>query len=59
MKRKACKMCKLIVEDSCPTHGEAHLTESWKGRLFLADIEHSFIAEKLAAKTKGEYAIKV
>jgi len=52
-------MCKLIVEDSCPTHGEAHLTESWKGRLFLADIEHSFIAEKLAAKTKGEYAIKV
>ena len=34
-------------------------TQSWQGRLFVADPEHSEIAEKVGVGKKGEFAIKI
>ena len=59
-KKKACKKCKLFVEGSkCPACGSDNFTTSWQGRLYIADVSQSMVAEKLAIKIKGEYAIKV
>ena len=68
-KKKVCKVCKMFVEsDVCPlgkkgsdcgAHNDGQVTESWKGRVYIADAARSLIAEKINAKVKGEYAIKV
>ncbi len=59
-KRKACKMCKMLVEgDTCPSCKSGVFTESWKGRLYLTDVANSQIAQKIGTKVKGEYALKV
>lgn len=59
-KKKACKRCKLFVEeDTCPQCGTSSFTNSWQGRLYIADAEKSTISQKVNIKLKGEYAIKV
>ncbi|HIH11269.1 TPA: DNA-directed RNA polymerase subunit E'' [Candidatus Woesearchaeota archaeon] len=59
-KKKICRICKRFVEeDICPTCKTSSFTDTWKGRLYVADPEHSEIAQKIGHKTKGEYAIKV
>ncbi|MBD3304194.1 DNA-directed RNA polymerase subunit E'' [Candidatus Woesearchaeota archaeon] len=60
MKKKACKNCKIFVEgDECPVCKGSQFITNWKGRLYIIDANKSVIAEKLGAKVKGEYAIKV
>lgn len=59
-KRKACKLCKTFVEGStCPSCGSGSFSDSWQGRLYVADVQKSQIAQKIGLKQKGEYAIKV
>jgi DNA-directed RNA polymerase subunit E" len=58
--KKVCKKCKLFVEgDKCPACESTTFSDSWKGRVYIADSQKSIIAEKIGAKIKGEYAIKV
>jgi RNA polymerase subunit RPABC4/transcription elongation factor Spt4 len=45
-----------IKEQSLP---KSDFTTSWQGRLFIRDVEKSFIAKQISIKLKGEYAIKV
>ena len=57
---KACKKCKLFVEESsCPICKSNQFSTNWQGRLIILDPEHSIIANKINAKKEGEYAIKV
>ena len=53
-------MCKTIYleEDKCPACGSKESTESFKGRIFVANPEKSEIAQKLNIKSKGNFAIK-
>jgi DNA-directed RNA polymerase subunit E" len=59
-KPKACKVCKIVVEegDKCPRCGSKELTEGFKGRIEIIDPSKSEIAQKLDLKEKGNYAIK-
>jgi len=58
-KEKACKICKTIYEgDKCPKCESKESTESWKGRVIIANTEKSEIAKKMKIKEKGTYAIK-
>ena len=58
-KKKACKTCKLFVEgDKCPVCHSDSFSTSWQGRVYISDVAKSAIAEKIAIKVKGEYAIK-
>ena len=60
VKKKACKKCKLFVAgDVCPGCGSSNFSTNWHGILYVNDPAKSMIAEKVGAKVKGEYAIKV
>ncbi|MBW2985149.1 DNA-directed RNA polymerase subunit E'' [Candidatus Woesearchaeota archaeon] len=60
MKKKACKKCKLFVEEaSCPICKSNQFSTNWQGRIIILDTENSIIANKLGTKKEGEYAIKV
>ena len=55
-----CKKCKLFVSgNECPLCHGNDLTDNWKGKIIILDVERSEIAKKLGIKAKGEYAIKV
>ncbi|MCX8174617.1 MAG: DNA-directed RNA polymerase, subunit E'' [Candidatus Micrarchaeota archaeon] len=59
---KACKSCRLIVEDyalTCPACQGADLTEKFSGQLVVNDPEKSEIGKKLSVKVPGKYAIKI
>ncbi len=58
--KKVCKSCKLFVDGpTCPICKGNQFSESWKGRVFICNVEKSEIAQKAEFKAKGEYAIKV
>ncbi|HJN56801.1 MAG: transcription elongation factor subunit Spt4 [Candidatus Woesearchaeota archaeon] len=60
MKKKVCKKCKIFVDGSnCPLCKGNQFSTNWQGRLYIIDPNKSMIAEKIGAKAKGEYAIKV
>ncbi len=60
MVRKVCKKCKVFVkEGNCPVCKGNNFTDSWKGRIYIANPEKSEIGKKIGVHTKGEYAIKV
>ncbi len=59
-KKKACKRCKLFVEeDICPQCKTTSFTTSWQGRLLITDPEESMVAKQVGITVKGEYAIKI
>ncbi|MDO8643179.1 MAG: transcription elongation factor subunit Spt4 [Candidatus Woesearchaeota archaeon] len=59
-KKKACKRCRLLFEESeCPSCKSALVSTVWHGRLHILDPEHSVIAKKCGFDKKGEYAIKI
>lgn len=59
-KPKACKVCKLIHEESeCPKCGAKETTEGFKGKIIVLNPEKSELAQKLNIKEKGNYAIKI
>lgn len=59
-KAKACKICNKIYEkgDKCPNCGAKESTDSFKGRIIVANPEKSEIAKKLNIKNKGDFAIR-
>lgn len=58
-KRKACKNCKIFVEEStCPLCKGTSFSQIWQGRLLISNMK-SEIAQKIGITSKGEYAIKV
>ena len=61
-KKKVCKICKYIVEESveeCPNCGaRGQWNASFQGRAYVFSPEKSFVGSKLNSKIKGEYAIK-
>ena len=60
MKKKACKECKIFVEEEkCPVIGKQKFSTNWQGRIFVTDAEHSEIGQKMGLPKQGEYAIKV
>lgn len=59
-KKKVCKRCKMVVEgEKCPNCGSDQFSTSYQGRVYVIDPNSSSIANKIGAKAKGEYAIKV
>lgn len=60
-KREVCKKNKMFVDDkNFPKNMQDEArTTNWQGRVHIFDPKKSFIAEKIAADRKGEYAIKV
>ncbi len=59
-KRKVCRSCKFFVEGAeCPLCKGTSFSNSWQGRLFIADNNKSEIAKKIGTTAAGEYAIKV
>ena len=59
-KKKACRKCKLLFEaDVCPNCKSDSFSTSWQGRVYVNDVNHSMVGEKVGLKLKGEYAIKV
>ncbi len=59
-KAKACKNCHRIIEGkNCPICKTTELTTSWKGYTIITNPEKSEIAQKIGAKTKGAYALRV
>ena len=60
MKKKACRDCKIFVEeDKCTICGKQTFSTNWQGRIFITDPEHSEIGKKMGLEKQGEYAIKV
>lgn len=60
MKKKACKQCKIFVEEStCPICKGNQFSNTWQGRLYILDPRKSTVAKKLGLEAKGEYAIKL
>ena len=60
MKKKACKMCKMLYSgDECPSCKSTQSVLNWKGRFYVLDPVNSDIAKKVGAKQGGDYAIKV
>ena len=62
MAKKACKKCKFLVDknvENCPACKNNTYATTWKGRIIIVDPVRSIIAQKIDAKIKGEYAIKV
>jgi RNA polymerase subunit RPABC4/transcription elongation factor Spt4 len=61
-KKKVCKICKCIVEESveeCPNcTARSQWNTSFQGRAYIFNSEKSFVGSKLGSKTKGEFAIK-
>ena len=60
MKKKACKKCKLFVDEaSCPNCKNNQFSTNWQGRIIILDKDKSIIANNIGIKKEGEYAIKV
>ncbi|MFT4310058.1 MAG: transcription elongation factor subunit Spt4 [Candidatus Woesearchaeota archaeon] len=65
MKKKACKICKAIVEshEQCPNKNpncsDSNLTTIFQGKILVMNPKESFAAQKLDIHHAGEYALKV
>jgi len=60
-KEKACRGCRLIVEDDkvCPGCGENAFTTFWRGYVVILNPEESEIAKKMGITTRGKYALRL
>ena len=59
MARRACKICKRIVEKTqCPVCKTNETTTNFQGVVVIFDIE-SEIAKRLGITAPGKYAIRV
>jgi DNA-directed RNA polymerase subunit E" len=59
-KEKACKNCKLIYEgDVCPNCDKKEFSDSFKGKIQIANPEKSELAKNLKINKKGLYAVKL
>ena len=59
-KEKVCKKCKLFVEGNvCPICKSNQFTNIYQGKLYILDVNKSYIANQIGIKEKGRYAIKI
>ena len=61
-KKKACKKCHLLVENSvntCPVCKNNQFSTSYHGRIIINDPKKSKISDVLGIDAPGEYALKV
>lgn len=59
-KKRAGKITKVLTDsDVSPLNPKEQLSNTWFGRMFIADAEKSEIAKTLGYEKPGEYAIKV
>jgi DNA-directed RNA polymerase subunit E" len=59
-KNKACKGCKTIYTgEKCPKCFSKEFTDSFKGRVYVLNLDESQIAKNLELKDKGVYAIRL
>ncbi|HIK02047.1 TPA: DNA-directed RNA polymerase subunit E'' [archaeon] len=57
---KACKNCSRLNESNvCVSCGATDFSSRWSGMVIIINPEKSIVAEKLAKKEKGEYALTV
>ena len=60
MSKKVCKKCKYFVKgNECPICKGDDFEKSWKGRVYIVDTKKSKIADRIGAKIKGEYALRI
>jgi DNA-directed RNA polymerase subunit E" len=56
---RACKVCKIITEDtSCPIC-KGDLSDDYSGLLVVVDPEGSQLAQKMGITEAGRYALKI
>jgi len=59
-KEKACKNCKLIYsEDICPNCKRKDVSDSFKGKIEIINLEKSQLAKQLKIIKNGYYAIRL
>jgi RNA polymerase subunit RPABC4/transcription elongation factor Spt4 len=69
MKKKACKKCKMFIDDStkkcpfsrpdCNMDNPAQFSTVWQGRIHFLNVKKSRIAKEMGVEQEAEYAIKV
>jgi len=60
LKELACRKCHMLTtEKKCPNEGSNELSGEWSGLIIVLDPKKSKVAETLAIKTPGRYALKV
>ncbi len=57
--RRACKVCKMVMDENACPRCKATTTSSWSGYLGITNTEISKIAKRMEIKLPGEYALKV
>ena len=58
--QKACKICKSIFEGAkCPNCDSQEISDIFKGKVRILDVEQSEIAKNLNIKKRGLFAVKL
>lgn len=60
-KEKACRSCRMVVEDEtqCPNCDSVNFTTFWRGYVIIVDPENSEIAKKMGTTKPGKYALRL
>ena len=60
-KEKACRTCRMVVEDAaeCPNCGGTAFTTFWRGYVVIIDPEKSEIAKKMGTTKPGKFALRL
>lgn len=60
-KEKACRTCRLIVDDekTCPGCGGNAFTTFWRGYIVIIKPEESEMAKKMGITKPGKYALRL
>jgi RNA polymerase subunit RPABC4/transcription elongation factor Spt4 len=57
-KEKVCRNCRLFVKgDKCPLCSESRFSRTWKGIVFIKDVNESEVAKLMGLKAPGKYCI--
>ena len=57
--RRACKVCKMVMNENVCPRCKVNTTSSWSGYLGITNPEESKIAKKMEITLPGEYALKI
>ncbi|MBI4052420.1 MAG: DNA-directed RNA polymerase, subunit E'' [Candidatus Diapherotrites archaeon] len=60
-KEKACRNCRMVVEDSkvCPNCNGNAFTTFWRGYSMIINPEQSEIAKKVGTQKVGKFALRL
>ena len=58
-KEMVCKNCGFFTQEHpCPNCKNDNFVDKYKGTIYVFDIKHSDIAQKIGAQKHGKYALK-